>query len=393
MKKRKTILTLCLLCATSLAATAYVKASWEGWDTEKQDDAWTVLDLTEWTEFASLGTIPSVITTYSATASVNTAVRDYEAQIKAEFKSYSQDYSGYTELLLAICYLRTQGSGNDIFAITDLPKYEGKSDLTAEESIAAACRLLVACVRESEEVNPYKLDAKLQAVIIAWYSNDPSVIDFFTDQKYTAGEYETYMEREGITLDYKNILQSINAIYSCKEVNMTGSSGYSGSVAAGIAGTIDSGTRLSWLFPGGTPKSPTEVQAYLTTITVPIQTKTGKTTMSLRVHKQLANEIQSIFEELLTVQGFYVNPGDTFGYNWRPMASGTGKLSHHSYGCVIDLNANANPPSYWNSKPDSKSPYYNNPQVVAIFKAHGFYWGGDWSPSFYDPMHFTYTNH
>ena len=102
MKKRKTILTLCLLCATSLAATAYVKASWEGWDTEKQDDAWTVLDLTEWTEFASLGTIPSVITTYSATASVNTAVRDYEAQIKAEFKSYSQDYSGYTELLLAI---------------------------------------------------------------------------------------------------------------------------------------------------------------------------------------------------------------------------------------------------------------------------------------------------
>ena len=103
MKKRKTILTLCLLCATSLAATAYVKASWEGWDTEKQDDAWTVLDLTEWTEFASLGTIPSVITTYSATASVNTAVRDYEAQIKAEFKSYSQDYSGYTELLLAIC--------------------------------------------------------------------------------------------------------------------------------------------------------------------------------------------------------------------------------------------------------------------------------------------------
>ena len=151
MKKRKTILALCLLCTTSLAATAYVKASWEGWDTEKQDDAWTVLDLTEWTEFASLGTIPSVITTYSATASVNTAVRDYEAQIKAEFKSYSQDYSGYTELLLAICYLRTQGSGNDIFAITDLPKYEGKSDLTAEESIAAACRLLVACVRESEE--------------------------------------------------------------------------------------------------------------------------------------------------------------------------------------------------------------------------------------------------
>ena len=139
MKKRKTILALCLLCTTSLT-TAYVKASWEGWDTEKQEDAWTVMDLTEWTEFASLGTIPSAITTYSVKASVNAAVRDYEAQIKAELKSYSQDYSGYTELLLAICYLRTQGAGNDIFEIADLPKYEGKSGLTAEESIAAACR-------------------------------------------------------------------------------------------------------------------------------------------------------------------------------------------------------------------------------------------------------------
>ena len=112
MKKRKTILTLCLLCATSLTATAYVKASWEGWDTEKQDDAWTVLDLTEWTEFASLGTIPSVITTYSATASVNAAVRDYEAQIKAEINYpgastqvlCSVPTSPLTELAISTCY-------------------------------------------------------------------------------------------------------------------------------------------------------------------------------------------------------------------------------------------------------------------------------------------------
>ena len=86
MKKRKTILTLCLLCATSLATTAYVKASWEGWDTEKQDDAWTVLDLTEWTEFASLGTIPSVITTYSATASVT--LDEQTARMKAIKRLY-----------------------------------------------------------------------------------------------------------------------------------------------------------------------------------------------------------------------------------------------------------------------------------------------------------------
>ena len=34
--------------------------------------------------------------------------------------------------------------------------------------------------------------------------------------------------------------------------------------------------------------------------------------------------------------------------------------------------------------------FYNNEKVVAIWKKHGFYWGGDWSNRT-DPMHFTYT--
>ena len=37
-------------------------------------------------------------------------------------------------------------------------------------------------------------------------------------------------------------------------------------------------------------------------------------------------------------------------------------------------------------------PYSVTPEVVAIWKKHGFFWGGDWKSS-KDYMHFTYTNH
>ena len=393
MKKHSQMIASLLAFVMIFPTATFAGTDWEGWDAEKRDDAWTVFDMTEWTEFESLGYVPSILTTYEATASVSDTVRGYEEQIKAKLQSYTQDYSGYTELMLAIVSLRTNGAGSDIFDIAGLPNYSTEAEISTETSIETACHLLVECVRKSEDANPYKMDALLQAIVIAWYCNDPSLIDYYTEKKYSQPETDTYMEEKGFTIDHKAVLRSLNAIYTCKEVKMVGAAAGSGTVAAGIAGTVDSNERLNWLFPSGVPTTPTEVQPYLTTITVPINTTSGQTTMSLRVHNKLANEIIATFEDLLTVKGFYVDPGDTFGYNWRTMASGTGKISHHSYGCVIDLNANANPPSYWDATPDPSSPYYNNPQVVAIFKAHGFYWGGDWSPSFYDPMHFTYTNH
>lgn len=170
---------------------------------------------------------------------------------------------------------------------------------------------------------------------------------------------------------------------------------FSGSldVNAGEASKVPIDQRMNWLFPSGVPKTQAAMEPYLTYITVPIVDGSGnQSTHRLRVHKKLANELTAIFNELANIK-FPVKKGDTYGYGWRKMASGTGSLSHHSYGVTIDLNANDNPPTYWNSVPDKNSPYYNNPVVVQIFKAHGFYWGGDWSYKYNDPMHFTYTNH
>lgn len=165
----------------------------------------------------------------------------------------------------------------------------------------------------------------------------------------------------------------------------------------GEAAKVPESERLAWLFPNGVPRSEREMAQYLTTITVPIVNSSGtRTTMKLTVHKKLTGEIIQIFTEMANM-GFPVKTGTTCGYNWRSMVSSSSQ-SHHSYGCVIDLNWDDNP--YVSNSltvgSSAYAPYKNRfsvtPEIVQIWKRHGFFWGGDWK-SAKDYMHFTYTNH
>lgn len=165
----------------------------------------------------------------------------------------------------------------------------------------------------------------------------------------------------------------------------------------GEAAKVPESERLAWLFPNGVPRSEREMAQYLTTITVPIVNGSGtRTTMNLTVHKKLTGEITQIFTEMANM-GFPVKTGTTCGYNWRSMVSSSSQ-SHHSYGCVIDLNWDDNPyvSSSLSVGNNLYQPYINRfsvtPEVVRIWKKYGFYWGGDWK-SAKDYMHFTYTNH
>ena len=136
------------------------------------------------------------------------------------------------------------------------------------------------------------------------------------------------------------------------------------------------------------------MQPYLTQVSVPIIYESGKeTTMTLTVHKKLTANISGAFADMKKA-GFKVIASQTAGYNWRTMASNSSKISYHSYGCVVDLNWGHNGASYtsWPYKP-GKDPYAVTTEIVQIWKKHGFYWGGDWSTRYFDPMHFTYVNH
>ena len=168
-------------------------------------------------------------------------------------------------------------------------------------------------------------------------------------------------------------------------------SGLVKSVGVGEAATINLSDRISWLFPEGLPKSKSEMDPYLTTINVEVSDINGNiSTKSLTLHKNIASEVEAIFSEMAALK-FPIK--DAYAYSWREMASNKNNRSHHSYGVAIDINADSNPAVYWGYSPNKNDPYYINQTIVEIWKSHGFYWGGDWSENYYDPMHFTYTNH
>ena len=189
------------------------------------------------------------------------------------------------------------------------------------------------------------------------------------------------------------ISDAINSSKVCNSQEGT-CSGSSDSITAGEAAGIPLEQRMSWLFPNGVPSSESEMQQYLTNIEVPITNESGsRSTLSLTVHKKLATEVKLLFDDMMKVNNFRIKP-DTYFYEWRLMASGTGHMSHHSYGVAIDINPDDNPATYTGGSYNPGGNYFSiTDEIVQIWKKHGFYWGGDWSGYYKDYMHFTYTNH
>jgi len=83
--------------------------------------------------------------------------------------------------------------------------------------------------------------------------------------------------------------------------------------------------------------------------------------------------------------------------------SGTGSWSEHAYGEAVDLNPVENPyVGCGQTRNPSSRPYFNRtqhrmgmvtPAVVRAFASVGWGWGGSWSGSTKDYMHFSATGH
>ncbi len=133
-----------------------------------------------------------------------------------------------------------------------------------------------------------------------------------------------------------------------------------------------------------------EVQKHLTKIAW-LPGRTNKTLQVTRINgvdKQLSAISRKLAKLPTNLQKFLKPAGGTF--NCRQIA-GTDRLSAHSYGIAIDIAVKYS--DYWRwHKPNAagKRPYRNKIplQIVEIFEAHGFIWGGRWKH--YDTMHFEY---
>lgn len=147
------------------------------------------------------------------------------------------------------------------------------------------------------------------------------------------------------------------------------------------------------------------------------------TTGHLVVAAPLAEEVLDIFAELFDAKYpiermelidkynaddfTSIEYNNTSAFNYRPVSTGTGKLSNHAFGRAIDINPQQNPYVYSNgtgahenarefwkrdiskwSREIDRAAYIGNDTVIyRIFKKYGWTWGGDWS-SAKDYQHF-----
>ena len=133
-----------------------------------------------------------------------------------------------------------------------------------------------------------------------------------------------------------------------------------------------------------------EIEANLVTVRwMPsIQNTWVKVTRINGVDKKLA-AVSADLEKLPARYHKYLkNIGGTYAYR---VIKDTDRLSMHSFGIAIDINASLT--EYWNwtygGELDdiayrNRLPY----EIAAVFERHGFIWGGKWYH--YDTMHFEY---
>lgn len=309
----------------------------------------------------------------------------------------------YLELYLAVMQQESGGNGNDVFQASE-SKGLAPGTLSLQESIEQGVKYLSAMIKKAGCTSPQDLEHIRLA--LQGYNFGGPYIDFAVkkDGKWTQENTFAYAKKQsggkrntgsraqvlgpwhyGDQYYTAHVLRYYNAETGLPDT---------GSPSSGDPRAVPLKDRMNWLFPEGVPVSQSGMDQYLVQIRVPIYTKKKKKDfMTLTVHKKLAAEITAVFQDLQKAK-FPVDPSCTAGYTWRMMASNGNRVSYHSYGCVIDLNWSHNGASYtgWPYRP-GKDKLAVTKKVVDIWKKHGFYWGGDWSEAYFDPMHFTYVNH
>lgn len=135
----------------------------------------------------------------------------------------------------------------------------------------------------------------------------------------------------------------------------------------------------------------------LTTISTPYPLRlswdTDTKVSRVRCALAVASDLQSIFEEIWNhydrdLDKVQFARMDLYGgcFNFR-RKRGLAGLSTHAYGAAIDLDPDRNGLGVEWKKGKGMMPE----EVVAIFEAHGWTWGGRWKTR-PDPMHFQATS-
>lgn len=159
---------------------------------------------------------------------------------------------------------------------------------------------------------------------------------------------------------------------------------------------------------------PKDISDKLTLIAVPFLSFEGEVCEGeLVVHADLAEETKDIFNTLFEKRFLIERMVPVVMYGWDDDASmaannssafnyrfiaGTDRLSNHSSGRAIDINPFQNPYTQRDGRVVPEGAQYDPSQpgtvtedIAAVFKAHGWQWGGDWQDR-KDWQHFEKPN-
>ena len=314
--------------------------------------------------------------------------------------------SDYVDLLLAIMQQESAGRGSDVMQTSEALGL-APGTLSAERSIQEAVRIMAELISSCNVKSPADepgIRLLLQAYnfgsgyVTHALNNGGGWSQASTDsyaKKYSHGRKRSGKAAEILgewAYGDQHYTDHVLRYYTISSTPGTSDSTGSGTVSGGVAGNIPKEARKAYLFPNGVPQTESAMRTYLTTISVPINDIFGNpNTMNLTVHKKLAEDVRGAFVDMQRAS-FRIDKTQTAAFCWRTMSSNHNKISYHAYGSCIDINWNHNP--YTTSPPANYRPGADPlsipDNVVAIWKKHGFYWGGDWK-SAKDYMHFTFT--
>jgi len=145
--------------------------------------------------------------------------------------------------------------------------------------------------------------------------------------------------------------------------------------------------RVAAFFKAAYGHNPEEVKANLVTVEflgkpVRFNARNG----AAKALEAVSAELAELIARRPETAGFLLPVSGTFA--WRQIA-GTERLSMHSFGAAIDVNAKRNTYWRWYKGHDPLGVRRAFPaEAVAVFERHGFVWGGKWAE--FDIMHFEY---
>ena len=260
MKKKIICTLMAITLSFPMTTTVHAEDSFEGWDDESKEDAWSVLGITDWTEIQEQLILDDSAKQSAEAVGISSKTSVLEDIVTSvlEDSSIETKYvkSSYVPLMLAMIEVLSSGSPNEDDPCNILKYFDSKiTNMTAEKSIRLLFNRFALCEtayneNHQPESSIYSNDRALQAVIEGimltnGYPASTETYDQFSAQKYYNNNKHIFEER-GV-VPSTTFASDVSGFYQTS--TYTGGGKYSGSVTGSMRDLVDIATNNAGTYP------------------------------------------------------------------------------------------------------------------------------------------------